>query len=232
VAPATFRPSVLASVISAPIAVPSQELLRHPQAAPDCAAHACLALTFDDGPNSQYTPMILDILERHHARATFFVVGSHVPGNEGLLRRMFSNGHEIGNHSWSHTDFTTLPPAQMEEQITHTQAAIVGAGVPAPTLFRPPYGATNPIVRSHVPLTLALWNIDPEDWKARDAQQIIARVNATARPGGIVELHDIHANTVDALEPILSGLEQQYQFVTVSDLLNLPPGQRGVYYGR
>ena len=199
---------------------------------PDCAQQACLALTFDDGPSAQFTPQILDILERHHARATFFVVGSHVPGNEALIQRMFRDRDEIGNHSWSHADFTTLSPAQMEQQIAQTQAAVIAAGVPAPTLFRPPYGAVNPVVRSHVPLTMALWNIDPEDWKARSAQEVIAHVTATAKPGGIIEMHDIHAHTVEALDPLLIGLEQRYQLVTMSELLNLPAGQRGSYYGR
>lgn len=200
---------------------------------PDCTVDPCLALTFDDGPTQLYTPGVLDILERHHVHATFFVVGSHVPGNESLLRRMYSDGDEIGNHSWNHPDFTTLNPVQMEQQIATTQAAVTAAGVPAPTLFRPPYGAVNSVVRNHVPLTLALWNIDPEDWDAKSSQEIITHVNATAKPGGIVELHDTHQHTLEALDPLLTGLEQRhYQFVTISDLLNLAPGQRGAYYGR
>ncbi len=222
--------SALIKVASPP--VPFRPQSPEPRVTPDCVTQACLAITFDDGPSSTYTPQILDILQRHHARATFFVVGSHVPGNEGLLRRMYSEGHEIGNHSWSHVDFTTLNPLQMEWQINQTQAAVGAAGVPLPTLFRPPYGAVNPVVRSHVPLTMALWNIDPEDWKARNATEVINHVNATAKPGGIVDMHDIQRHTAEALDPLLTGLEQHYQLVTVTELLNLPAGQRGMYYGR
>ena len=200
--------------------------------APDCDLQPCLALTFDDGPSAQYTPRVLDVLERHHVRATFFVVGSHVPGNEALLQRMYTDGDEIGNHSWAHTDFTTLTLAQMDQQIAQTQAAVAAAGVPVPTLFRPPYGAVNAVVRNHVPLTLALWNVDPEDWKAKSAEEVLVRVTTTAKPGAIIDMHDIHPHTAEALDPLLTKLEQSYQLVTVSDLLNLPPGQRGAYYGR
>src|SRR2546429_28308 len=76
----------------------------------DCGRTSCLALTFDDGPNPTVTPQVLDILDRHHVQATFFLIGSRVAGNEALLRRMHQAGHEIGNHSWSHVDFTTLSP--------------------------------------------------------------------------------------------------------------------------
>jgi peptidoglycan/xylan/chitin deacetylase (PgdA/CDA1 family) len=198
----------------------------------DCAAQPCIALTFDDGPNAAITPQVLDILARHHARATFFVIGNHVPGNEALLRRMYAEGHEIGNHSWSHPDFTTLNPEQMQEQIAATQAAVIGAGVPAPTLFRPPYGAVNVVVQGRAPMTIAMWNIDPEDWKVKDGKKITARVLGAAAPGRVVDMHDTHQPTADSLDELLTSLQQQYQLVTFSELFNLAPGQPGVFYGR
>jgi peptidoglycan/xylan/chitin deacetylase (PgdA/CDA1 family) len=220
-----------AAVVRIP-AAPPRRMVQGAAAPVDCARVDCLALTFDDGPNPVVTPQVLDILERHHARATFFVIGLHVPGNEALVRRMHGAGNEIGNHSWAHPDFTTLNPQQIQEQIDQTQAVVAAAGVPVPTLFRPPYGAVNAQVKNNVPLVIALWNVDPEDWDTGDAKKIITKVEATAKPGGVVEMHDIHQQTADALDQLLNDLGPRYQFVTVSEMFNLPRGQRGVYFGR
>jgi len=198
----------------------------------DCSLQACLALTFDDGPSAATTPQVLNVLEHHHARATFFVIGSHVPGNEAILRRMYRDGHEIGNHSWSHHDFTTLSPEQIQQEISQTQAAIAAAGVPVPTLFRPPYGAVNQVMRSRVPLTFAMWNVDPEDWRSKDPKEIITKVESRAAPGRVIDLHDIHAQTADGLDQLVGDLQQHYQLVTFSELFNLTSGQPGLFYGR
>lgn len=200
---------------------------------PDCALKPCMALSFDDGPDSVLTPQILDILAKHNARATFFVVGAHVPGNEGLLRRMHAEGHVIGNHSWSHTDMTTLSADQIRQQVYDTQAAVTASGVPAPRVFRPPYGAVNEAVRSNVPLTIIQWNIDPEDWHGKkEMHHIVEHMGAHAKPGGVVVMHDTQARTLYALDPMLTNLAQTYQFVTINDLFYLAPGQAGMYYGR
>jgi peptidoglycan-N-acetylglucosamine deacetylase len=200
-------------------------------AVPDCTAVPCLALTFDDGPSERVTPQVLDTLARHQVKATFFVVGRQVPGRESILRRIHQEGHEVGNHSWSHTDFTKLSPADIEMEFRLSQAAIARAGVPAPTVFRPPYGAVNPVVLSHTPLAIIKWNVDPEDWDAT-AQQVLERVLHQARPGGIVLMHDLDQTTADALEPALLALKPHYQFVTASQLLDLSPGDTGLYLGR
>ena len=96
----------------------------------DCGKVACLALTFDDGPNPITTPQVLDVLEHEQVPATFFVVGSRVPGQEKLLRRMFYDGNEVGSHSWNHPDFTTLSSEQIIDQINRTQAVVMAAGLP------------------------------------------------------------------------------------------------------
>jgi peptidoglycan/xylan/chitin deacetylase (PgdA/CDA1 family) len=145
---------------------------------------------------------------------------------------MHQSGYEIGNHTWSHRDLSELSPQDLEDDIMHAQDAIVAAGVPAPRLFRPPYGAVNPMVRSHVPLTIVSWNVDPEDWRARKPQKVIDQVLAYAKPGAIVDMHDIYQLTADSLDPIVTALEQTYHLVTVSELLNLPAGQPGIFYGR
>ena len=199
---------------------------------PNCAVVACLALSFDDGPEPTVTPRVLDILDREHVHATFFVVGRRVAGNESILRRMHQEGHEIGNHSWDHADFTKLSPAQMDEELRQTQLAISNAGVPAPRLFRPPYGAVNDAVKAHSHMAIVRWDIDPADWESLDSGKILESVLAQAKPGGIILMHDIYGTTADALDPAIQQLEARgYQFVTVSQLMNLSPGDQGQYFG-
>lgn len=200
----------------------------------DCATSKlpCLALTFDDGPNPLTTPRVLDVLDRQHARATFFVIGSRAVGQEALLRRMFYSGNEIGNHSWTHPDLTKLSAEQVMDQIQQTQAEVMSAGVPAPTLLRPPYGAVDGKLMTISPLAIAMWNGDPLDWKLRNADEVRASIVAQAKPGGVLDLHDIYPTTADAIEPAIAELKTKYQLVTFSELFNLQPGQRGEYFGR
>lgn len=199
----------------------------------DCRVAQCVALTFDDGPNPDTTGRILDELQRHKAQATFYVLGKEVAGRESLLQRMYAAGHEIGNHSWDHPSFDGLSPEQMLGQIEATQQAIVAAGLPAPTMFRPPYGAINSAVVQTVPMSILLWNEDPRDWAASSPDQIIQSVLNDVRPGAVVVMHDVYNATADSLPRILDELALRgYQFVTVSDMLDLPPDARGLFYGQ
>jgi peptidoglycan/xylan/chitin deacetylase (PgdA/CDA1 family) len=198
----------------------------------DCSVKPCLALTFDDGPNAQVTPQILDILARQQIKATFFIVGMRVPGQEHLLQREHREGHEIGNHSWSHPDLSKLSPEDAEAQIQSTQHIIAAAGVPAPKILRPPYGAVNDMVAAHNNLSIVRWNVDPEDWKLQDPAKIDEALLAHVHPGSIVLLHDIYPTTVAAVEPAIQILKQQYQFVTVSQLLDISPGDQGQFFAR
>lgn len=214
-----------------------QPLVQHVEgismAAPvDCSRVRCLALTFDDGPDPDVTPAVLRTLDHYNAKATFFLIGLHVPGNEHVVRAIHRSGHEIGNHTWSHRDLSKLTPAQIEGDIAKAQDVITAAGVPTPRLLRPPYGAFDSVVRSHVPLTVVAWNIDPEDWRTDDPEEIANHVLDNAKPGAIVDLHDIYPATAEALDPILAKLSRKYQLVTVSEMLSLPAGQPGIFYGR
>jgi peptidoglycan/xylan/chitin deacetylase (PgdA/CDA1 family) len=198
----------------------------------DCQKVPCIALTFDDGPDPQVTPRVLDTLAAEHIKATFFVVGRNVAGKEDILRRMHREGHEIGNHSWDHADFTKLSPAQVDAELASTQSAISAAGVPAPRLFRPPYGAVNDMVKNHANMTIVRWDIDPEDWLSRDPVKINESLLAHARPGGIILMHDIYPSTADALTPAIDQLKTHYQFVTASQLMSLSAGDQGQFFGR
>jgi peptidoglycan/xylan/chitin deacetylase (PgdA/CDA1 family) len=199
----------------------------------DCRRVACIALTFDDGPNAKTTAQILDTLEREHVAATFFVIGSRVAPNAQLIQRMHRDGFEIGNHSWTHPNLTAMKPKQIRAQIKQTQTAIERAGAPAPTLFRPPYGYSDSKMHRNISLTFMFWNEDPRDWEAHSAKQVVRAVETAARPGGVVDMHDIYKVTADALPHIIHNLKaRQYHFVTVSQLLDLHPGQKGEFYGR
>lgn len=232
--PQIVRPAQAAEApVIQPVAVAAAASLpTAPRPSVDCAREACLALTFDDGPSAELTPRVLDLLDAHGAKATFFVLGYRASGSEALLRRMQASGHEIGNHSWNHRKINELTPEELEDDIARTQQVIAEAGVSAPRLFRPPYGLFNATIRSHVPMTVVAWNVDPEDWNARRSQQIVDNVLAAARPGAIIVMHDTEPLTADALDTILAALKQQYRLVTVSELLDLPPGQPGIFYGR
>lgn len=233
--PRTTESSAKANVISLdalqPAPATAQSVIQAVvgQPGPDCHQVACVALTFDDGPNPLTTPTVFNELQAANAKATFFVVGSRVAPNAQLLKQMHKAGMEIANHSWSHPNFNTLNPDQIHQQIDQTQQAITGIGLPAPQYFRPPYEATNAQVLATVHMPFVLWNVDPKDWSVTDPAQLIATIDAQVKPGSIIILHDIWNSTTKALPQILDHLKTKYQFVTVSQLLNLSPGSSGVY---
>ena len=127
-----------------------------------------IALTFDDGP-SAFTPQILGMLQRNGVRATFFEVGQQVQVSPGLAREAYQAGDVIGNHTWSHPNLTLLAPSQVRWQLSRTSAAIQRATGVSPTLFRPPYGAINAIVRDH--LVTSFTRLGSPNWQTLGAQR-------------------------------------------------------------
>lgn len=179
-------------------------------------------LTFDDGPTAAHTKRILDLLDEHDAKATFFQVGENVTAHPGLTRAVAERGHALGNHTWTHRDMRKLGPGRLRHQISRTSAALREiTGTPI-TCLRPPYGAVNARVRSTVRregLALKLWDVDPRDWKRPGAAAIARRVISKADPGDVVLLHDgggNRAQSVRALQRILLSLGKQgYRFETL-----------------
>ncbi|MDF5753305.1 polysaccharide deacetylase family protein [Spongiactinospora sp. TRM90649] len=199
----------------------------------DCAELKCVALTFDDGPY-RYTGRLLDMLARHEARATFFVVGRMVDaGGADDLRRMVAEGHELGNHSWDHAMLTDMRREGVEAELQRTQRLVRRVTGTDMRIMRPPYGATDRTV-SRVArgygLSQILWDVDTVDWRDRQPALVARRVGA-AGPGTIVLLHDIHSTTVRAVPRVLARLDHEgYTFVTVSELLGEGvPGPGGRY---
>lgn len=198
---------------------------------PDCAVEACVALTFDDGPRSDSTPRILDVLEKEQVHATFFVVGKYVVPNAPYMHRIYADGNEIGNHSWGHANFTKIPPEQMKEQVGLTQAAVQSIGLPAPFMFRPPYMAFNDTVKANVDMPFVLWNVDTRDWADKDPALIANNIETHLHPGAILVLHDENT-TANAIAGVIQRQKSKYRFVTVSQLLGINPTSRGVFRGR
>lgn len=192
----------------------------------DCNLYPCLTLTFDDGPNPETTPVIIEALEKAGAKATFFVLGSRIAGNEAILQRMEANGFEIGNHSWSHHKFTESEPQEMLEEVNKTHAALIAAGVTPAAMFRPPYGDHDHEVRSTLPMPIVLWNIDPRDWQAKDPHQLADLIESQARPGGIIVMHDTQAVTAAVAADLIERLSRRFLLVTLSDLVQIPYGAR------
>ena len=188
----------------------------------NCGQAKCIALTFDDGPGI-YTAGLLDTLERAGAKGTFFVIGSKVNTQPGVLRRMQANGHQIGSHSWSHPLLTQLGPEGVQAEIRSTSDAIAKVTGQRPILMRPPYGGFNQPVLDELRaqgMASILWSVDTRDWADRNSSIVCSRAVAGAAPGAIILMHDIHPTSVDAVPCILDSLKQQgYQFVTVSTLL-------------
>ncbi|MGA3598974.1 polysaccharide deacetylase family protein [Lysinibacillus agricola] len=179
-----------------------------------------VALTFDDGPDAKVTPQVLAILKKYDAKATFFMVGTNVSKNPAIVEQVYVAGHEIGNHTWNHPKLTSLSTSAVKQEVDKTSNAIYNAIGQYPTVFRPPYGATNDKVRSVITTPSILWSIDTLDWKHRNADKVLSYVKASAKDGSIILMHDIHQSTANGLENVILYLQKQgYEFVTVSEIL-------------
>lgn len=188
-----------------------------------------VALSFDDGPHERYTPEVLDILARFGAKATFFDEGAAVAERPDLVRRTVAEGHEVGNHTFTHPDLPPLGYADVLTEVERTSAALREAGVEAVPLFRPPRGLFDQeaadAVRAASHLTVG-WDVCLERYLARstdDAAAVAAALDRV-RPGSIVLAHDggdiDRSRTVATLPAFLAGLrERGYEVVTVTDLL-------------
>ncbi|MGI5179416.1 bifunctional polysaccharide deacetylase/glycosyltransferase family 2 protein [Dactylosporangium sp. CA-152071] len=177
-----------------------------------------VALTFDDGPDPRWTPLILDALRRHHARATFFVVGSRVNQHPDLVRRIVAEGHELGVHTFTHADLAALPAWRQRLELDLTRTAIAAATGRTVRLLRPPYLS----VPERLPagFLTVMTDRDTQDWQRPGVDAIVA----AAAPGGVVLLHDgggDRTQTVAAVERIAAAPGRR--FVTVSEGLGLPP---------
>lgn len=190
-----------------------------------------VALTYDDGPDPTNTPAVLDALKKHHVHATFFVLGKRAAANPEIIKRMQHEGHELGNHGYSHPDYNKYNKAGIADDITKTSTAIRKISGKNPAWFRPPGGYLSydmvDICRKHK-LTIAYWTYqqDSKDWRnGVQGAQIAGHIIQHLEPGQIIVLHDGAPNglqTARATDMVLSSLEKQgYRVVTMSELVKV-----------
>lgn len=187
-----------------------------------------VALTFDDGPNPELTPKLLDLLAAHHAKATFFVIGKRVVQYPQIFLREVQEGHEIGNHSWSHARLLEISDAAVREELQKADAVIRNVTGASPVLMRPPGGALSvrqaQWIEREFGYRTILWDVHGFDWirPPPPPEAISNRIVKEVHPGAVVVCHDTLPTTIEAVPAILSQLEaRQFKFVTVSELLQL-----------
>ncbi|MEQ1751375.1 MAG: polysaccharide deacetylase family protein [Prosthecobacter sp.] len=186
-----------------------------------------IAITFDDGPNPDTTPRLLDMLKERNIKATFFMVGRCVVTYPQIVKRIADEGHEVANHSWSHPLLTALGTTSVDSQLQRTHDAIVKACGKTPMLYRPPYGEARLSQRKRIQETFGyptiLWDVDPLDWQhPRSFQKVHDRILSQTKSGSIILCHDIHETTVNAMPSTLDDLKARgYQFATVTQLIQL-----------
>lgn len=195
-----------------------------------------IALTFDDGP-SAHTQRLLDILEMYGGKGTFFVVGNTLDNREDTLRRIANEGHEIGNHSWSHSQFTDISSSEVRNEIMKTRTKIYDITGVDCTLVRPPHGSCNDRIKAigkELGVSYVNWTLDTLDWKNKNANAVYNELMKDVADGYIILCHDLHKTTVDAMERVIPDLiEKGYQLVTVSELLTCRGGEiiaGNIYY--
>lgn len=187
---------------------------------PVSASQKVAALTFDDGPDRECTGRLLDGLRERGVKASFFLMGQNIEGNEELVRQMQRDGHLIGNHGYSHEKMTADGLETVCESIEHTQKLIESITGEAPLYLRPPYGDWSEELECRLDVRPILWSVDSLDWKLKNAQAIVRRVEGEVENGDIILMHDIFPDSVDAaLQLVDRMLEEGYAFVTVDELM-------------
>ncbi|KHD84269.1 polysaccharide deacetylase family protein [Bacillus ginsengihumi] len=188
-----------------------------------------VALTFDDGPNPVYTPQILNVLAKYHAKATFFVIGAHVVKYPYLIEREIKEGHEIGNHTFQHSYNLNMNEKFLKSELNQTSDAVQSITGVRPALFRPVGGYYNDLIvntaiKNHYQVVIWSWHQDTRDWSRPGADKIASNVLSTVAPGNIILMHDSGGDrqqTVQALEKILKVFAKEgYECVTVSEMLS------------
>lgn len=193
-----------------------------------------LALTYDDGPNDPYTWRLMEVLERHGVKATFFLLGRSVQQQPEIARALVAAGHAIGSHTWDHPNLIFASSAETRRQLERSHQAIRDATGVAPTIFRPPFGGRRPAslrIARALGLQPVMWNVTCYDWKAKSADEIVAHAERQIRGGEVILLHDgeyhrigvDRSRSVEATDRILSRYKREgFAFVTIPEMMEKP----------
>lgn len=181
-----------------------------------------IALTFDDGPRRGTTDVLLDGLKDRGASATFFLVGEEIEANQDLVKRMQAEGHQVGNHTWSHVRLAEASSDKISEEIGKTEIALETLLGGSGYWLRPPYGLITEGTEDQIAVPMVKWSVDPRDWESRNTEKVVEAVLQNAKPNSIILLHDIYPTSVAAALRIVDTLQAEgYWFVTVEELLAL-----------
>lgn len=179
-----------------------------------------IALTFDDGPNARYTPILLDGLKKRNIRASFFLIGENIEGNEDILLQMRKDGHLIGNHTWDHVQLDKIPAEKARLEIEKTNNRIYEASGIYPSYVRPPFGAWIKDMELSVTMLPVFWDVDTLDWQSKNIDSILSIAQTQVHDGSIILMHDGYQTSVDAALKIADLFtEKGYVFVTADQLL-------------
>ena len=179
-----------------------------------------VALTFDDGPNQNYTEMLLEGLKERGVHATFFLLGKQVEQSPQIVKKMHRDGHLIGNHSYEHVNLSSLSDEAAMKQVDMTNEAIYKVTGEYPEYIRPPFGCWKSNLDYETTMIEVLWNIDPLDWKTNSTAAVVERVLKKVEEDDIILLHDASESSVNAAFEIIDKLKKEgYEFVTVDEIL-------------
>ena len=179
-----------------------------------------VALTFDDGPNPVYTPELLDGLEKRNVKATFFLLGEAVEDYPDIAKRIYEDGHLIGNHTYDHVNLGNLCENTACEQVKKTNEIIERVTGYYPEYVRPPFGEWKENIDNDVTMIKVLWNVDPLDWATGNADAVVERVVGKCEDNDIILMHDASESSVKAALRIIDILTKKgYEFVTVDQLI-------------
>jgi polysaccharide deacetylase family sporulation protein PdaB len=186
-----------------------------------------VALTFDDGPDSQLTPKLLDILKKYDVKASFFVIGNRVDNSPGVLKRIAEEGHLVLNHSYTHPEFKKLDNNAIKKEILDNEEKIYSTIGLRPAIVRPPYGSVDQRVANLIKdlgYKTALWSIDTLDWQNRNKDKIISNVMSSVKTEDIILMHmnEDKTATLDAVPELIEKLKKSgYGFVTLDEMLEV-----------
>ncbi len=179
-----------------------------------------IAITFDDGPDENYTQLLLDGLQKRSVKATFFVMGKKAQEYPEIVRRMSDEGHLVGNHTYTHMQLARGKEDIFRQELQKTSQVIEEITGESPLFVRPPFGTWDRKFENELNMFPVLWTIDPLDWCSDDADCVARNVIARAKENDIILMHDQYKSSVTAAFMIIDELQSQgYEFVTVDEIL-------------
>lgn len=179
-----------------------------------------IAITFDDGPSAACTGRLLDGLKERGIKATFFLIGEYAQESPELVKRIYDEGHVIGNHTYHHVDITRLSDEEAAFEINETDRIVYEITREHIRYVRPPFGVWQKDLELDMEVLPVMWTIDPLDWTTENVDEIVNKVVTKAEEGGIILLHDCYKSSVDAALRIIDILTKEgYEFVTVDEMI-------------